>query len=337
MLLAEPVTSTDLDKIGSASFDADNQLALATELVEVVDHGRLADRADAGYALGLAAEITARNGGLQDAERLARRAVEAQREYGPAEREYLEVFHAELLLRLGSEDEGMARMSAVRPSMATDAYAAMFVTESLVDAGYTEVAEQWLTTAVEQALERHQATERSADRSTHVKDIETAFRLVQLRHWVRRDLGLTHDTLDVIADQLMDIVGEVLEDELRTPLTVVFWPADNFAQLVERWPALAEIYGGSWDEHRRLVEHHLVLEEEAGRAQLAVCAGSVDSFVDFVGGDEVDPHDDRLHQDYADHVVMHRPKQVWPPGRNEPCWCGSGSKYKKCCRLRCRE
>jgi uncharacterized protein YecA (UPF0149 family) len=22
---------------------------------------------------------------------------------------------------------------------------------------------------------------------------------------------------------------------------------------------------------------------------------------------------------------------TWPPGRNEPCWCGSGKKYKKCC------
>ncbi len=21
----------------------------------------------------------------------------------------------------------------------------------------------------------------------------------------------------------------------------------------------------------------------------------------------------------------------WPPARNEPCWCGSGTKYKKCC------
>jgi tetratricopeptide (TPR) repeat protein len=21
----------------------------------------------------------------------------------------------------------------------------------------------------------------------------------------------------------------------------------------------------------------------------------------------------------------------WPPGRNDPCWCGSGTKYKKCC------
>ncbi|GAA0972953.1 hypothetical protein GCM10009555_026980 [Acrocarpospora macrocephala] len=22
---------------------------------------------------------------------------------------------------------------------------------------------------------------------------------------------------------------------------------------------------------------------------------------------------------------------AWPPGRNDPCWCGSGRKYKKCC------
>ncbi|MGI5214477.1 SEC-C metal-binding domain-containing protein [Plantactinospora sp. CA-290183] len=22
---------------------------------------------------------------------------------------------------------------------------------------------------------------------------------------------------------------------------------------------------------------------------------------------------------------------AWPPPRNGPCWCGSGTKYKKCC------
>jgi uncharacterized protein YecA (UPF0149 family) len=25
---------------------------------------------------------------------------------------------------------------------------------------------------------------------------------------------------------------------------------------------------------------------------------------------------------------------AWPPGRNQPCWCGSGPKYKKCCAAR---
>jgi hypothetical protein len=25
---------------------------------------------------------------------------------------------------------------------------------------------------------------------------------------------------------------------------------------------------------------------------------------------------------------------AWPPERNARCWCGSGAKYKRCCRLR---
>ncbi|MGH3504591.1 MAG: SEC-C metal-binding domain-containing protein [Nocardioidaceae bacterium] len=26
----------------------------------------------------------------------------------------------------------------------------------------------------------------------------------------------------------------------------------------------------------------------------------------------------------------------WPPGRNRACWCGSGRKYKHCCRTAAR-
>jgi uncharacterized protein YecA (UPF0149 family) len=30
------------------------------------------------------------------------------------------------------------------------------------------------------------------------------------------------------------------------------------------------------------------------------------------------------------------PLLEWPPGRNDPCWCGSRTKYKKCCLPRPR-
>ena len=30
------------------------------------------------------------------------------------------------------------------------------------------------------------------------------------------------------------------------------------------------------------------------------------------------------------------PMLAWPPGRNDPCWCGSRTKYKKCCLPRPR-
>lgn len=31
-----------------------------------------------------------------------------------------------------------------------------------------------------------------------------------------------------------------------------------------------------------------------------------------------------------DHAPMKPVQVVKRPGRNEPCWCGSGTKYKKC-------
>jgi uncharacterized protein YecA (UPF0149 family) len=45
---------------------------------------------------------------------------------------------------------------------------------------------------------------------------------------------------------------------------------------------------------------------------------------------------DRIEQaraGYAASMNINNPGELiaWPPGRNQPCWCGSGRKYKKCC------
>jgi len=34
---------------------------------------------------------------------------------------------------------------------------------------------------------------------------------------------------------------------------------------------------------------------------------------------------------YGAHLGYLHKTTPWPPGRNDPCWCGSGTKYKKCC------
>lgn len=59
--------SEDLDEVGSAAFAAEDPLMVAAELVKVAEQGRLVDLADAGYALGLAAEITACEGSREAA------------------------------------------------------------------------------------------------------------------------------------------------------------------------------------------------------------------------------------------------------------------------------
>lgn len=46
--------------------------------------------------------------------------------------------------------------------------------------------------------------------------------------------------------------------------------------------------------------------------------------------DEPDPS--QLRAQYAADVARDPSRTIaWPPGRNAPCWCGSGRKYKKCC------
>ena len=45
---------------------------------------------------------------------------------------------------------------------------------------------------------------------------------------------------------------------------------------------------------------------------------------------DVLPEDDRrrIYKDYKRSKIVHVEKK---PGRNDPCPCGSGKKYKKCC------
>ncbi len=71
----------------------------------------------------------------------------------------------------------------------------------------------------------------------------------------------------------------------------------------------------------------------AGMSRLSVVQVRSDEFLPWVAEyapDEQDPS--QLRAQYAADVVRDPSRTVtWPPGRNEPCWCGSGRKYKKCC------
>jgi tetratricopeptide (TPR) repeat protein len=334
----EPLTSDDLDEIGQAAFDADDPLAVAAELVEAVEQGRLADKADIGYALSLAAEITKREDDLHAALALADRAVEAYRVHGDAGYGYLRAFRAELMLRLGREDEAMAEFAALRSSISRDPDAVSYVSEALQAAGRAEIAEQWLSAALETALERWDG---SSPRRADPADESAAvmYALAQQRHLLRRDLDLPHDEHDDLADRLQDAVYGVDADDDEDEYegtAVLFWPREEFDRVVGRWPVLVEAYGHSWEEHRTRLQRGLQLWADSGRTGLALLAGSADELSGYaarVGGDPTDPD---VREGYAQHLESNPRETAWPPGRNEACWCGSGLKYKKCCLPRSR-
>lgn len=331
------LTSEDLDEIGQSAFNAGEPLRVVTDLVEAVDQGRVADKADIGYALLLAAEVTEQAGDLDGALALAERSVEADRVHGDGDYGYPRAFRAGLLLRLGREDEGLVELAGLRHLLTQDPDAVSYVSEALEGGGRAEIAEQWLSAALLTALERREVLAQHSDDPAYSQAAAVAFALAQQRHRVRRDLDLPHDEYDDLADRLADAVDEVLEGEHGGDVgtAVLFWPQMEFDELLRRWPVLAQAYGQTWDEHRGKLERGLQLWSESGVTGLAVLAGSAEGSARYAvrhGGDATDPD---VRQGYAEDLQAPEDRS-WPPGRNEACWCGSGLKYKKCCLPRSR-
>jgi hypothetical protein len=55
----------------------------------------------------------------------------------------------------------------------------------------------------------------------------------------------------------------------------------------------------------------------------------LDEYLPWCQEHDRDPAEARAH--YAADMARLGRSLRWPPGRNEPCWCGSGAKYKRCC------
>lgn len=338
MLPAGLLTTDDLDEVGRPAFYADQPLGVAAELVDAVERGLLADKADTGYALILAAEITDRGGDLQAAEVLAERAVEAYRVHGDPDYGYPRAFRAGLLMRLGREDEAMAELTALRPLLSQDVAAASYVSHVLQEGGRAEIAEQWLTAALDTALQHRQALESLSGAPAYREAATVAFTLAQHRHRLRRDLDLPHDEQDDLADRLLDALhdaGVMTSRTTRGPRccsgrgrssTVCYCAGRYFA----------EAYGQNWDTHRIALQKALVLWSESGHTRLALLAGSADELAHHATCGGGDPTDPEVRQGYAQHLGEHPRRSFWPPGRNQACWCGSGLKYKKCCLPRAR-
>lgn len=329
------LTTADLDEI-SGSFGADLSIDVAAELVAAVDRGLVADQADTGYALMLAAEITERGGDLPAAQALAERAIEAHRAQGDPDG-YPQAFRAELLLRLGRDDEAMAELTALRPKLSEDATAVSYISEALEGGGRADIAEQWLTVALRTALQREQELASQRGEPAYGKAVAMVFVLAKQRYRLRRELDLPHDEHDNLADRMLDRLAEDESGPAHQGMALLFWLPAEFDRLLQRWPGFAEEHGQSWDEYRTTTQRSLVQWSESGLTRLSLLPGAVDGLAEhaeLLGGDPTDP---QVRQSYpAQLVEQSREEIARPPGRNQVCWCGSGLKYKKCCLPRGR-
>jgi tetratricopeptide (TPR) repeat protein len=319
------LTSADLVEIRQSVLGAADPLGVAADLAEAVDTGRLADPDDAGPALVLAAEIAESQSKLEAALRYADRAVEAEEKGDDSRAGAARALRSRILFRSGRADEAMAELEPLRPLLTRYPDAAAYLTAALAAGGQNRVAEEWLTEAVRTGMAARSQTAEPAD----ADDAGLLFFLLQQRHRIRHVLGLPHDTHDNLAERLETRLANT---SAPAATELLFWPQAEFDRLVAQWPALSEAYGKDWDAHRAHLEKELVRQAGAGRTGLTLRSGSVAGLTGYAGADG-DPADPKVRAGYARQLTG---QISWPPERNEPCWCGSGNKYKKCCLPRSR-
>lgn len=119
---------------------------------------------------------------------------------------------------------------------------------------------------------------------------------------------------------------------LHAPETTcaLFWPAQEFAQLLDRWPVFADDYGTDHAVHLRQVEQLLRTYSDSGMPRLGTARGTLDDFTAYARDENQDPTARGLRASYAADLAARGQAHAWPPPRNGPCWCGAERKYKKC-------
>ncbi len=135
--------------------------------------------------------------------------------------------------------------------------------------------------------------------------------------------------------------GAVAESSVQKPVALAWLPADEYAEWPQRWPDLADSplmhdENGEPVSHAvycRRMEGRLRVHSEAGMPRLFVVPVRAAEFNPWVADNAPDERDPaQMRAQYAADVARDPSRTVtWPPARNEPCWCGSGRKYKKCC------
>jgi hypothetical protein len=161
----------------------------------------------------------------------------------------------------------------------------------------------------------------------------------------RMKLGLPHDDHDEVA---LVVAQRQAEGALGLPHEEEGWPEeDEPGREVEALYSRAAFDGarargllsGETAEHGadayyRAAERSLrERDREHPGARRSVVLHGVEEVAEFAERSGLDPANADTVLNWADlELTADDPRlRSWPPGRNEPCWCASGRKYKKCC------
>ena len=243
---------------------------------------------------------------------------------------------ADLLLRAGRDqeaDEAWAQAEGEDPrspwvhSAASDAYTRV---------GLYKKALPWQTRGLELAL------------AAGEDEGELAWHLTGERGETMDVLGLQPDELQLRAEELIERQEQQdREAELKflrrwnQPHTVApqqayigaaWFPADQYPRALQTWPSFAEDYEhGPYQAYCARLELMLRDLRAQGVKRLALTPIAIDDYLAWCAEHDRDPEQSDTRASYSTTLLGRDIVKPWPPERNEPCWCGSERKYKKCC------
>ena len=117
------------------------------------------------------------------------------------------------------------------------------------------------------------------------------------------------------------------------PTTVAWLTEEEDGIARERWAGWTEglVVDGSFDARRERMERVLRERRADGDGPLVIVRIDVERYAAWCATEGHDAIDRRSRATWVEAERAAGAGLGWPPGRNEPCWCGSGLKYKRCC------
>jgi tetratricopeptide (TPR) repeat protein len=252
---------------------------------------------------------------------------------------------AEFHLRAGRHDEAAAIWAELKSKDPDEVWLYNAAGLSYSEVGEHELALQWLTEGLELALRTGDPEGIAAQMSdVRRKGLEALGRERDdlerrvddfLPRWRERERS--RSPLFDLHEALHDTIppGDAprpqghREDE-TVPVAMSWFPPGEYERAIERWPGLASDWRGvAHADYSRRMDGHVKWMRKHGVRVEALAPIVIEDYAAWCETHDEDPEEARAR--YAAHLLAAHEVIDWPPGRNEPCWCGSGRKYKKCC------
>ena len=241
---------------------------------------------------------------------------------------------AYLHYQAGRVAEAEAELATVVASPLADPGPYASAAEMLTELGNDRAAVRWFTMAAVRLT-----PDQIADASGEDGWTSWAFSVLWQRREARQRLGLPADDLDAglvpppaLRSNRLHSMDDVAGKRVPGGVRVMLWTESEFDAAQHDLAGMID-HSVSFEQYRDRLEEQLRALAAGGTSVTLVPARAAEmrAYADRAGGSV---QDDAIRRGYFDDVAQRTGPVGWPPGRNAPCWCGSGAKYKRCCARR---